>query len=207
MGWEWMAPAATAVVGVVGIAGTVWSSTRAQRSQLEALRVQAKMQASLQLSLEKRALYAKFLRQVEIIIEVIREGHQVERALARDRRTGERRDELEERIRAARVGLKQGRHELGLLCAEMNVVAGPSMGHVATRLVEAVNALNRTDRPNPRAAVDEVLRVAVRAMHHDVAPDANDEVREVVQSVLPQLTDALLRVNGHEGTPDPDDQK
>ncbi|MGN9810802.1 hypothetical protein ACTMSW_15750 [Micromonospora sp. BQ11] len=204
MAWEWLAPAATAVVGVAGIAGTAWSSARAQRSQLEALRVQAKMQATLQLSLEKRALYAKFLRQVEIVIEIIREGHQAERALERDRRTGDRRAELEERIRVARDELRQGRHELGLLCAEMRVVAGPSMGHVAARLVEAVNALNRTDRPNSKAAVDEVMRLVVNAMHHDVAPNAHDEVRDMVHQMLPQLTDALLKVNDHEFKPAPD---
>ena len=175
------------------------------KSQLEALRVQAKMQATLQLSLEKRALYAKFLRQVEIVIEIIRQGHQAEQALGRDRRTGERRAGFEEGIRTARSELRRGRHELGLLCAEMRVVAGPSMGHVATRLVEAVNALNRTDRPNPRAAVDELMRVAVNVMHHDVAPDANDEVRDMVQSMLPQLTDALLKVNGS-GMPDADQE-
>ncbi|HEY0698092.1 MAG TPA: hypothetical protein VGD43_09825, partial [Micromonospora sp.] len=63
---EWLTPVVTGVVGVAGIGGAVLSAMVTRRTQVEVTHT-----ASLNaLMVEKRQVYAKFLRLVEDALEV-----------------------------------------------------------------------------------------------------------------------------------------
>jgi hypothetical protein len=77
--WEWLAPVATAVVGVAGITGTVRAASVSRRAQIEVARL-AQVQALL---IEKRTVYAEFLRTAEEIVSTINHRRILQKSLVK----------------------------------------------------------------------------------------------------------------------------
>ena len=175
MAWEWLGPTATAVVGVAGIVGTVTAAALARRAQVEVARM-APVTATLN---EKRALYAKYLRTVEDMVDQvgalakIRERRELLSATDEETDAPTRQDELNSlgaHLVEANDKLPAAVAELARLRAEVSLLGGQSLGTLVSRLNTALlqSARKALSDGQDDGRYRSLLSEVVDALHDDI---------------------------------------
>ncbi|MET8200298.1 hypothetical protein ACWEOS_31090 [Micromonospora taraxaci] len=178
---EWLGPVVTGAVGVAGIGGTILSAVLTRRTQVEVTDA-ASLNALL---VEKRQLYARFLRIMEDAYEAAGEMREVadelDRMTAKLVGAGELTDTLRqelkrdlERLSAKKEWMQQGREssfgELKRVRAEISLLAGAALNMQVARAITLVMGYGA--RRGEASEVSEALVDVASAMRSDVLPGA-----------------------------------